>query len=182
MGVQKRFSVWLVILAFAVVAGVTGCKIKTPVASTTQDLGSEPDVTFKDLQGNPVPLSGLKGKVVLLNFWATWCEPCRGEIPLLIDLQQQYSSKGFTLLGASMDDDPMKVVPGFVKSTQFNVGGKEETMNYPIVVGSDDIAAKFGGLLGMPTSFLISRDGKIVKRYMGPLNPTEFTRDLESQL
>lgn len=182
MGTRKRSSLWFAILAFVVVAGVTGCKIQTPVAATTQDLGPAPNVTFKDLQGNPVALSSYKGKVVLLNFWATWCEPCRGEIPLLIDLQQEYSSKGFTLLGASMDDDPMKVVPGFVKTTQFNVGGKQETMNYPIVVGSDDIATKFGGLLGMPTSFLISRDGKIVKRYMGPLNEAQFTKDLDSQL
>ena len=146
------------------------------------NLQAEPNVTFKNLQGTEVPLSSLKGKVVLLNFWATWCEPCRGEIPLLIQLQQQYSDKGFTLLGASMDDDPMSVVPKFVKTTEFNVGGKEETMDYPIVLGSDDITDQFGGLLGLPTSFLISRDGKIVKKYMGPINEAQFTKDLESQL
>ena len=102
------------------------------------NLEPEPNVTFKDLEGGDVALSSLKGKVVLLNFWATWCEPCRGEIPVLINLQQQYSSKGFTMLGASMDDDPKKVVPQFVKTNEFKVDGKDETMNYPIVVGSDD--------------------------------------------
>jgi len=157
---------------------------KEPSAGTTNaaSLQAEPSVTFKNLQGDQVNLASYKGKVVLLNFWATWCEPCRGEIPLLIQLQQQYSDKGFTLLGASMDEDPMSVVPKFVKTTEFNVGGKEETMNYPIVLGSDDITDQFGGLLGLPTSFLISRDGKIVKKYMGPINEEQFTKDLESQL
>jgi cytochrome c-type biogenesis protein len=147
------------------------------------NLESEPNVTFKNLEGNgDVALSSLKGKVVLLNFWATWCEPCRGEIPVLIDLQQEYANKGFTLLGASMDDDPSKVVPPFVKNTEFKVDGKDETMNYPIVAGSDAITDQFGGLLGMPTSFLISRDGKIVKRYIGVVNPAQITKDIESQL
>jgi len=147
------------------------------------NLQPEPDVTFKNLQGSgDVALSSLKGKVVLLNFWATWCEPCRGEIPVLIDLQQEYASKGFTLLGASMDDDPTKVVPPFVKNTEFKVDGKDETMNYPIVAGTDAITDQFGGLLGMPTSFLISRDGKIVKRYIGVVNPAQITKDIESQL
>ncbi len=146
------------------------------------NLESEPNVTFKNLQGGDVALSSLKGKVVLLNFWATWCEPCRGEIPVLIDLQQEYSGKGFTLLGASMDDDPTKVVPPFVKNTEFKVDGKDETMNYPIVAGSDAITDQFGGLLGMPTSYLISRDGKIVKRYIGVVNPAQITKDIESQL
>jgi cytochrome c-type biogenesis protein len=146
------------------------------------NLEPEPDVTFKNLEGGDVALSSLKGKVVLLNFWATWCEPCRGEIPVLIGLQQQYSSKGFTMLGASMDDDPSKVVPQFVKTNEFKVDGKDETMNYPIVEGSDAITDQFGGLLGMPTSFLISRDGKIVKRYIGVVNEAQITKDIESQL
>ncbi len=146
------------------------------------NLEPEPNVTFKNLQGGDVALASLKGKVVLLNFWATWCEPCQSEIPVLISLQQEYSSKGFTMLGASMDDDPSKVVPQFVKSKEFKVDGKDETMNYPLVEGSDAITDKFGGLLGMPTSFLISRDGKIVKRYIGVVNPAQITKDIESQL
>jgi thiol-disulfide isomerase/thioredoxin len=153
-----------------------------PVKVRADNLQPEPNVTFKNLEGGDVALASLRGKVVLLNFWATWCEPCRGEIPVLINLQQQYSSKGFTMLGASMDDDPMKVVPQFVKNTEFNVDGKEETMDYPIVLGTDAITDKFGGLLGMPTSFLISRDGKIVKRYIGVVNDAQITKDIESQL
>jgi cytochrome c-type biogenesis protein len=146
------------------------------------NLQSEPNVTFKNLEGNEVALSSLKGKVVLLNFWATWCEPCRGEIPVLIGLQDKYGSKGFTMLGASMDEDGVKAVDPFVHDNHFNVGGKQEQMDYPIVLGSDAITDQFGGLLGMPTSYLISRDGKIVKKYIGVVNEVQITKDIESQL
>ena len=153
-----------------------------PSAPSVANLQPAPDVTFKNLQGAEVPLSSMKGKVVLLNFWATWCEPCRSEIPVLIGLQDKYSSKGFTMLGASMDEDGVKAVDPFIHTTQFNVGGQQRLMDYPIVLGSDAITDKFGGLLGMPTSYLISRDGKIVKKYIGVVNEAQVVKDVESQL
>jgi len=145
------------------------------------DLKPEPSVTFKNLQGQDVSLASYKGKVVLLNMWGTWCEPCRGEIPTLIKMQQDYSGKGFTILGVATNDEVNNVIP-FVHDTKFDVGGQELTMNYPIVMGSDDISNAFGGLLGMPTSFLIDRNGDIVKRYIGSLNPTEINDDVKAQL
>jgi len=148
----------------------------------TANLQAAPDVTFKNLEGANVPLTSLKGKVVLVNFWATWCEPCRSEIPVLIGLQDKYASKGFTMLGASMDEDGVKAVDPFIHTTQFNVGGHQRTMDYPIVLGTDAITDKFGGLLGMPTSYLISRDGKIVKKYIGVVNEQQVIKDVESQL
>jgi thiol-disulfide isomerase/thioredoxin len=165
----------------AAILAFSGCKISVPSAPST--LKDEPDVTFKDLQGKDVALSSYKGKVVLLNFWGTWCEPCRHEIPILIDMQTKYASRGFTLLGAATNDEE-KAVDTFIHTTQFNVGGQEMLMNYPIVMGSDDISTKFGGLLGMPTSFLINRDGKIYKRYIGALDPVQaqVVKDVESQL
>jgi thiol-disulfide isomerase/thioredoxin len=165
--------------------GFSGCKSGTPSGGTAKSaaaLANEPDVTFKNLQGQDVTLASLKGKVVLVNFWATWCAPCRGEIPILIGLQNKYSSKGFTLLGAAMDDEGKKVVEPYVQDTKFDVSGQSLTMNYPIVLGNDKIASEFGGLLGMPTSFLISRDGKIVKKYMGALNEDQIVKDVEAQL
>jgi len=147
------------------------------------NLAAVPDVTFKDLQGKDVALSGYKGKVVLLNFWGTWCEPCQHEIPMLISLQNKYSSKGFTLIGAATNDEN-DAVDKFVHTSQFNVGGQEMPMNYPIVMNSDDNVTKFGGILGMPTTYLITRDGKIYKRYIGALdqNEAQLEKDIESQL
>jgi cytochrome c biogenesis protein CcmG, thiol:disulfide interchange protein DsbE len=172
------------VLFSVVMLGFSGCKGGSPSTGsggTPAPLADEPDVTFKDLQGKDVTLASFKGKVVLVNFWGTWCEPCRGEIPILIAMQQKYGPKGFTLLGAATNDEE-KAVDTFIHTTQFNVGGQQMTMNYPIVMGSDDISNKFGGLLGMPTSFLITRDGKIAKRYIGSLNENQVVKDVESQL
>jgi cytochrome c-type biogenesis protein len=152
-----------------------------PNGSGTAALPSEPNVTFKDLQGNSLTLASLKGKVVLVNFWGTWCEPCRTEIPILISLQQKYNSRGFTLLGVATDDELSAVEP-FVRNSQFNVDGRSQTMNYPVVMGTDEISTQFGGLIGMPTSFLITRDGKIAKKYIGILTESEIVKDVEGQL
>jgi thiol-disulfide isomerase/thioredoxin len=185
MEMNKAVRTLRVAVLFSVVLlGFSGCKggsSSTGSPSTPPALADEPDVTFKDLQGKDVTLASFKGKVVLVNFWGTWCEPCRGEIPILIAMQQKYGPKGFTLLGAATNDEE-KSVDAFIHTTQFNVGGQQMTMNYPIVMGSDDISNKFGGLLGMPTSFLITRDGKIAKRYIGSLNENQIVRDVESQL
>jgi thiol-disulfide isomerase/thioredoxin len=141
-----------------------------------------PIVTFKNLDGQDVPLSEYKGKVVLVNFWATWCEPCQFEIPWLIEMQQKYSSKGFTVLGIDVDDEGDNVVSAYTAKTRFNVNGQQLPMNYPVLRGNDDVADKFGGLLGYPTSFLISRDGKIVKKKQGLIDYEEITKAIESQL
>jgi thiol-disulfide isomerase/thioredoxin len=142
----------------------------------------EPDVTFKDLDGKDVPLSQYKGKVVLVNFWATWCEPCQVEIPWLIEMQQKYSSKGFTVLGVDVDDEGKAAVAPYVAKERFNVNGQKLLMNYPVLLGDDAVADKFGGLLGYPTSFLISRDGKILKKVQGLIDYEEITNAIESQL
>lgn len=141
-----------------------------------------PEVTLKDLDGKDLSLAQYKGKVVLVNFWATWCEPCLVEIPWLIEMQQKYSAKGFTVLGVAMDEEGASVVTPWVQKERFDVNGSKSQMNYPIVIGNDAAADKFGGLLGYPTSVLISRDGKILKRITGIISPDEITRSVESQL
>jgi thiol-disulfide isomerase/thioredoxin len=141
-----------------------------------------PEVTFKDLDGKDVPLSSYRGKVVLVNFWATWCDPCYIEIPWLIEMQQKYGAKGFTVLGVSMDDEGKAAVAPFLAKERFNVNGQKFPMNYPIVLGNDDVATKFGGLLGYPTSFLISKDGKEIKKIQGLIPYEEITKAIESQL
>jgi thiol-disulfide isomerase/thioredoxin len=141
-----------------------------------------PDVVLKDLQGNEVNLAQYKGKVVLVNFWATWCGPCRIEIPWLIEFQQQYGPRGFTVLGVAMDDEGKTAVEPFVTKERFDVNGQPTAMNYPILLGSDEIADKFGGLIGLPTSMLISRDGKKVKTILGLVNHDELVKAIEGQL
>src|SRR3984893_14104582 len=141
-----------------------------------------PDVTFKGLDGTDVPLSKYRGQVVLVNFWATWCEPCYVEIPWLIEMQEKYGTKGFTVLGIAMDEEGKSAVAPFLAKERFNVNGGKFPMNYPIVLGNDDVAAKFGGLLGYPTSFLISKDGKEIKKIQGLISFEEITKAIESQL
>jgi len=141
-----------------------------------------PDVTFKNLDGKDMPLNEYRGKVVLVNFWATWCEPCQVEIPWLIDMQQKYSPKGFTILGVDVDDEDNATVAKFLDKERFNVDGQKLPLNYPVLRGNDAVADKFGGLLGYPTSFLISRDGRIVKKVQGLISYDEIAQAIEGQL
>jgi thiol-disulfide isomerase/thioredoxin len=142
----------------------------------------EPELTLKDLEGKSVSLSDYKGKVVLVNFWATWCEPCQVEIPWLIEMQQKYGPKGFVILGIALDEEGKSVVAPYVAKERFDVNGQKFPMIYPILIGNDDAADKFGGLFGYPTSILISRDGKQIKRVTGMISPDEMNKAVESQL
>ena len=150
--------------------------------SAKKDLPDAPDVTFKDLQGKDVRLADLKGKVVVVNFWATWCEPCQVEIPWMIGFQQKYANKEFTLLGVAMDDEGKSVVGPFVEKTQFDVDGAKMAMNYPVVIGNDDLSSKFGGLIGLPTTMVIGRDGKIHKRFLGLVSHDELEKEIKELL
>jgi len=141
-----------------------------------------PEIRLKDLNGKEVSLADYKGKVVLLNFWATWCDPCRVEIPWLIDLQAKYASRGFTVVGVAMDEEGKSVVAPFIEKERFDVNGKQLPMDYPILLGDDEASEKFGGILGYPTSFLISRDGKQVLKIQGLRSYDEIAKAIEDQL
>ena len=163
---------------------VTRLRKNGPASSVSRPKPAKeaPDVAFKDLNDKDVTLAQYRGKVVLVNFWATWCEPCRVEIPWLIEMQQKSGPRGFTVLGIAMDEEGKKAVAPFVERERFNVGGQPLPMNYPIVIGNDPIADKFGGLFGYPTSMLISRDGKQVKRFTGMISYEEVSRAIEALL
>jgi len=141
-----------------------------------------PDLKLKDLDGKDVSLADFKGKVVFLNFWATWCDPCRVEIPWLIDMQAKYASRGFTVVGVAMDEEGKSAVAPFIAKERFDVNGQQLPMGYPILLGTDEAADKFGGVLGYPTSFLISRDGKIVEKFQGLKSSDELLKAIEAQL
>ena len=130
--------------------------------------------TLKDMNGKDVALSWYKGDVILLDFWATWCGPCKIEIPGFVDLYARYEPRGFVVLGVSIDDTIAKLKPF---ATQFK-------MNYPVLVGlgRDDLQDAFGPLLGYPTSFLISRDGKICTQHTGLVPKEQFEREIQTLL
>src|SRR5271169_4065508 len=188
MGVSRMrasLKLSLIVIVLAAAAAFVGCKSggsQAAALGSEKPLPNEPDVTFKDLEGKDVSLASLKGKVVVVNFWATWCEPCQVEIPWMIGFQKKYADKGFTLLGVAMDEEGKSVVDPFVQKTQFDVDGHSTTMNYPIVLGDDDLAAKFGGLLGLPTTYVVTREGKVAKRYIGLATEADLDKLIQSLL
>jgi thiol-disulfide isomerase/thioredoxin len=180
----------IIVLTVAALIGVTVYADRATRLSTNHKVARRadaqekpaPEVRLKDLNGKEVSLADYKGKVVLLNFWATWCDPCRVEIPWLIDLQGKYASRGFTVVGVAMDEDGKSAVAPFIEKERFDVNGKQRPMDYPILLGDDDAGEKFGGILGYPTSFLISRDGKIVMKIQGLRSYDEIAQAIEAQL
>src|SRR6266851_5091360 len=185
---MKRIGLTLATL-MAVVAFVLFANRATRISSaraakTNQEnkQAAYPDFTLKDLDDHDVSLSHFKGKVVLVNFWATWCGPCRIEIPWLMELQDKYAARGFTVLGVAMDEEGKSAVAPFVRKERFKVDGTAQSVNYPIVLGNDATSDKFGGLIGFPTSVLISKDGRVVKRVDGLVSYDEIDKAIQSQL
>jgi peroxiredoxin len=126
--------------------------------------------TVKDINGKDVRLSQYKGKVVLLNFWATWCKPCRVEIPALTALYRDYKDDGFVVLGVSVDSEVAAIKP-FARVMK---------INYPVLIGAghEDLSAAFGPFLGFPTSVLVKRDGAICVRQVGMLSRSQLEQQI----
>ncbi|HUL14672.1 MAG TPA: TlpA disulfide reductase family protein [Terriglobales bacterium] len=181
-GLILLFVVVLVAVVFYLDKKTRQPNLDVPHTALAASGNPEPAVNLKDLDGKDITLTDYKGKVVLVNFWATWCDPCLGEIPDLIQLQQKFGPRGFTVLGVAMDEEGKSVVAPFVAKERFDVDGQKQSFDYPIVIGNEDVADKFGGLLGYPTSVLISRDGKQVKRITGPISEDELSKAIESLL
>jgi thiol-disulfide isomerase/thioredoxin len=119
-----------------------------------------PEFVRSDLGSRPVDLAALRGRVVLLNFWATWCAPCMVEIPRFVGWQTKYAADGLQIIGVSMDDD-LAPVASLVR---------KRGVNYPVVMGDEKIGLLYGGVLGLPVTFLIDRQGIVRARYKGEAN------------
>jgi cytochrome c biogenesis protein CcmG/thiol:disulfide interchange protein DsbE len=158
--------------------------VRNQETKTAESVATSPSATvpIKDLQDHDVTLADYKGKVVLVNFWATWCEPCQIEIPWMMEFQKKYGPRGFTILGVSMDEEGKKAVAPFLEKSRFDLDGQKQAMNYPILLGNDAIAAKFGGILGLPTSMLFSRDGRKIKTITGLVDHDDIAKSIEGLL
>lgn len=131
-----------------------------------------PDFSLVNLNGQPIQLSSFHGKVVILDYWATWCAPCKIEIPHLIELQKKYEGQGLQVIGISMDDGPEPV----------KVFAHELGMNYPIAMGDVKVAEAYGGVLGLPVAFLIDRQGRINRKLVGDAEMQSLEPDVRKLL
>jgi peroxiredoxin len=132
-----------------------------------------PDFTLRNSDGARVKLSDFRGQVVLLNFWATWCGPCKVEIPWFIEFQNRYQPEGFTVLGVSMDDNGWAAVRPYVARAR---------INYPVVLGDEKVNLAYGGIEALPTTLIIGRDGKIGYLHAGLTSKDEYREEILSLL
>lgn len=157
--VKKVSALVLLLVVISLGAMQVGAATKLPSFSL-------PDVT----NGNMVNSSQFDGQVLLVTFFATWCVPCREEMPILIKLQQDYKERGFSVVGLSIDTDGMELVKKLVE---------KEKLNYPVLLADRKVADGFGGISGVPTSFLVNKRGNVVKRYIGMVSEEVLLNDLE---
>jgi len=164
-------------IGFAIGCMIDGCTPVRPVKAASlkpdKERHAAPDFALKDADGKTVRLSDYKGKVVLLDFWATYCGPCRIEIPWFMDFERKHKSQGFSVLGVSMDDDGWDAVKPFIT---------ELAINYRVMVGDDSTAEMYGGIEALPTTFLIDRDGKIAAVHVGLTSKGEMENGIEQLL
>jgi cytochrome c biogenesis protein CcmG/thiol:disulfide interchange protein DsbE len=190
MKLRKLFCLILVLMFIA-----AGCKKKEPEpqqqdqadveaeGKTTQPSGdkappgpsakSAPSFTLQDLNGKQVSLSDFKGKVVILDFWATWCPPCVKEIPHFIALYEQYKDQGFAIVGISVDREGISVVKSFARKYQ---------VNYPILMTDGQVDKAYGGIPSIPTTFVIDSAGNIRQKYVGYRDKAVFEADIKALL
>ncbi|HUO27733.1 MAG TPA: TlpA disulfide reductase family protein [Bryobacteraceae bacterium] len=167
----------VLLTGFALGWVIYGCSSSKTVRAASLKPDAErhkaPDFSLKDADGKTVRLSDYHGKVVLLDFWATYCGPCKIEIPWFMDLERKHKDQGFSVLGVSMDDDGWDAVKPFIA---------DEAINYRVMVGNDSIAEQYGGIEALPTTFLIDRDGNIAAVHVGLTSKSEFENGIEQLL
>ena len=174
---------YVVRISAAVVAALLalpGCSpsprtVRAATVKPDKERKQAPDFTLKDANGHTVRLSDYRGKVVLLDFWATWCGPCKIEIPWFQEFERQYKDKGFAVIGVAMDEEGWNVVKPFAQHM---------SINYRVVVGDDTIGDLYanGGIDALPTTFLIDRGGRIASTHVGLSNKSDFEDDIQELL
>jgi cytochrome c biogenesis protein CcmG, thiol:disulfide interchange protein DsbE len=141
-----------------------------------------PHTVLPASDGEWVNLESYRGKVVLINFWTTWCPVCRDEMPDLIRLQRRFESSGFTVVALAVDDEGEESVSAYVRNESFSIGGSSTKINFPVLLGSGESAGKLGFDGGLPASVLVNRDGQEVNLIRGPVHVEEVSRLIERLL
>jgi peroxiredoxin len=168
-----RHAAIAVCLVLGGCSAYSGGKTGTATIKPDKDRKTAPDFTLKDADGRAVRLSDYRGKVVLLNFWATWCGPCKIEIPWFMEFEQEHKDRGFAVLGVSMDEDGWDAVRPFLAQLR---------VNYRTLLGTDLVAQQFGGVDALPTTFVIDREGRIAATHVGLVGRSEYERDIQALL
>jgi cytochrome c biogenesis protein CcmG, thiol:disulfide interchange protein DsbE len=175
---QARLQ-WILLLvvlgtgAAALLLPLRGAAQNEPIIRFVRDPDLAPDFQLKDVDGKPLTLAGFRGKVVLLNFWATWCGPCRQEIPSLIALQKQYKDT-LQIVGLLTDDD--EEADGLHKLIE------AEGINYPVALATPQIRVEYGGIPALPTLFVITAEGRVVQKHVGLYNPALYETEVRALL
>lgn len=181
---SKQSFLIIGLVAGLIVGGILGARVQrradqasasavAPLRPGHSEGQLAPDFQLSSLDGKPVKLSSYRGKAVLLNFWASWCGPCKVEMPWFAELQDRYRQRGLEVIGIAVDGEGNDKIAEFVK--KMNV-------NYTIVLGTDEVSDAYGGVQGLPTSFYIDRNGRIVKQVAGLISEEEIEDNIKEAL
>jgi len=168
MGQQKRYLVALLLFCFLAPCALA----QQPTIRFVRNPDVAPNFKLDTLEGKPLSLTDYKSKVILLNFWATWCGPCRAEIPDLVELQNKYKDR-LQIIGLVVDDEDEGAIKKFVD---------EFGINYPVAIATDALRTEYGGIPALPTSFVLDAEGRVVQKHEGLRDPVLYEVEIRSLL